>query len=76
MALLYSRLWRALPIVLLIITLSQGSEAGEGGGGGKYHQFTPGSELLRLPPILMYSLQMTTAFARRSYLPLTLESMR
>ena len=35
-----------------------------------------GAEQMHLPPILLYTLQMTTAFTTRQYIRLTLESMR
>jgi hypothetical protein len=37
---------------------------------------SPGADHMQLPPILLYSLQMTVAFAKREYFRLTLESMR
>lgn len=71
--------WRLHPPLLLLITaclLPASWSESYGAVRAEYRQFAPGSEHLRLPPLLLYSLQMTSAFVRRSYLRLTLESMR
>lgn len=41
-----------------------------------HHERPPNAEHLRLPPILLYSLQMSTFFATKQHIRLTLESMR
>ena len=68
--------WRLslVPAFLLVLAVLFAGERVE--VGAHYRQFAPGAEHLRLPPLLLYSLQMTSAFAHRSYLRLTLESMR
>ena len=67
--------WR-LPLLLLALVWAALVGRWSATGETSHGQFPPGSEHLRLPPMLLYSLQMTTAFTTRSYFSLTLESMR